>query len=94
VPPAKLYVKPLTSFPEKKQKRWLCFAEDQISAKPTQGVWGRAPRKLYAKYSFLLFQERSKSVSSDSQTEVGFDLVSVLRDTPSFSGERGIQKGM
>jgi hypothetical protein len=35
-------------FQKKKQKALFCFAEGmgiQTSAKPTQGVWGRAPRK-------------------------------------------------
>jgi hypothetical protein len=36
---------------------------NQLSAKPTQGVWGRAPAKLCVK-QFLLFQKRSKSVGS------------------------------
>jgi hypothetical protein len=37
-------------FPEKEAKALFCFAEarfyTQISAKPTQGVWGRAPNSM------------------------------------------------
>jgi hypothetical protein len=70
----------LSSFPEKKQKRYFCFAEGlwaQISAKPTLGVWGLAPKKrdnlmlssVLEKETrrVLLFQKRSKSVSSASR---------------------------
>jgi hypothetical protein len=50
MPPAKLYVKPLSSFSRKEAKAFVLLRRrlwaTQSSAKPTQGVWGRAPRYL------------------------------------------------
>jgi hypothetical protein len=44
----------------------------QTSAKPTQGVWGRAPKENTVK-SILLFPEKeAKSVCSASQKTIGY----------------------
>jgi hypothetical protein len=71
VPPAKLYVKEVSSFPEKKQKRWFCFAEETVGypnlGEADPGGLGACPQQNSTLRRFLLFQKRSKSVGSASQ---------------------------
>jgi hypothetical protein len=59
-------------FQKKKQKALFCFAEDSIrskrawrslaqnSAKPTQGVWGLAPKKTNLRVVILFFFQKKK----------------------------------
>jgi hypothetical protein len=55
VPPAKLFVNPFSSFPEKKQKRLFCFAEvlgcPNIGEADPGGYYGWLFPTLFASFS-------------------------------------------
>jgi hypothetical protein len=63
-------------FQKKKQKAFVLLRRKRLatqnSAKPTQGVWGRAPRKPNPYEDILLFPEKeAKTVCSASQKTLG-----------------------
>jgi hypothetical protein len=55
-----------SSFSRKRSKKHIVN-----SAKPTLRVWGACPQQTSTVSGFLLFQKRSKSVSSASQKIMG-----------------------